>query len=334
MDKELSPSVSVIVPVYNAAGTLDASLSALKGQTYPFVNIIFVNDCSTDTSLAVLQDFTLSIGQRDGYSAKIVTHQQNKGVAVARNTGLEHARGDYICYLDADDWIEPNAIEMVVQKALETGADIVGFNWYLAFNKNKRKMNQPSFDSPLQAVQKILQGSMRWNLWLFLTRRSLYQQHNIRFIPGMNMGEDLLVMLKLFAFAQRVSYLDRPLYHYGQSNADSLTKTYSERHIMEVSRNISEAEKFLLKSRFASQLGDHFFFLKLNIKLPMLISGNTDNYRKWENWFPEANPYIAKNGAWPWRIRFLQHMALARQYWIVKLYYYVIVRFVYGVLYK
>lgn len=325
--------VSIIVPVYNAADTLHIALNALLKQTYPAIELIFVNDCSTDESLAIVQKAERSFLEK-GFRVEIVSHTRNEGVAAARNTGLDRATGGYIYYVDADDAIEAHAVEGLVQEAIARQADIVGCNWYLTFAKNERKMNQPAFSDPWDAIQKMLSGTMRWNLWLFLVRRSLYEENNIRFIPGKNMGEDLMVMVKLFALAQQVAYVDKPLYHYGQSNTASLTKTYSPRHMEEVSANIAEVERFLERSPYRGRIGGLMPFLKLNIKLPLLISSQTGNYRQWKNWFPEANRYALANKALSLRIRLLQWAAAKGHYWLLRMHYYLVIRLVYGIIYR
>ena len=230
--------ISVIIPVYNAGKTLSATLDALIAQTYQQLELIFINDASSDDTVDVLRKYMDNMLSIDSMVVRVISHEHNQGVAAARNTGLAHATGDYIYYVDADDHIDTNAIELLVRKALETDADIIGCNWYLSFGQNERKMNQPPLRSAKEAIQGIFNGTMRWNLWLFMVRRSLYEDFNIRFIPGMNMGEDLMVMVKLLAHAGIVSFIDLPLYHYGQSNEGSLTKTYSEKHMMEVTHNV------------------------------------------------------------------------------------------------
>ncbi|GGH32139.1 glycosyltransferase [Sphingobacterium alkalisoli] len=326
--------VSVIIPVYNAEQTLHVCLEALRSQTYPNLEFIFINDCSTDGSLALLQHFAESMEDKPSPTIKIVSHAQNQGVASARNTGLDNATGIYVYNVDADDHIEPEAIALMAAAAKKADADIVGFNWFLTFQQNERKMKQPAFRDAWDAVQQMLAGTMRWNLWLFLVRRSLYEEKQIRFQPGMNMGEDLLVMMKLFVHARSVTYLDKHLYHYGQSNTNSLTKTYSDRHIMEVTANINEVDRVLRNSKFATEIGDHLDFLKLNIKLPLLISDKKEQYQRWLAWFPEANAKINKNKALPLRTRLLQELAARRQFWAVKLYYKLVIRLIYGILYK
>lgn len=327
------PTVSIIIPVYNAETTLPVCLQSLQALDYPSLEIIFINDCSGDGSVALLQQFSLDFSEK-GKTVKRIDHTINKGVAAARNTGLDQASGTYVYYVDADDRVDPETIRLTVACAEDAYADIVGFNWFLSFASNERTMNQPSFADSEEAVQLMLCGTMRWNLWLFLVKRSLYEDHGIRFLPGMNMGEDMMVMIKLFVLAKRAVYLDRALYHYRQSNEASLTKTYSQQHIDQVTANLHELETFLKQGRFANQLDDQLGFLKLNIKLPFLISSKTSQYRRWLDWFPEANGLVLKNKSLPWRTRMIQFFAVKKQFWLLKIYYYFVIRLVYGLIYR
>ncbi|RZF61684.1 glycosyltransferase family 2 protein [Sphingobacterium corticibacterium] len=330
----LQPIVSVIIPVYNAEDTLDMCLNLLQSQTYSNLELLFINDCSTDSSRESIENWARKLEDREYVTVRIIDHERNMGVAAARNTGLGHATGRYVYYVDADDAIEPDAIEVLVNAAVEHDAEIVGCNWFLSFEKNERKMNQPAFSTAYEGLMGILNGTMRWNLWLFLVERSLYENNNIRFTPGLDMGEDLMVMCKLFTFANRVTYVDRTLYHYRQSNTASLTKVYSAKHIRQVTQNVQEIERFLKESSFADRLTNHIEFLKLNIKLPLLISDDQERYKQWLDWFPEANNYIMQNKAQPWRTRVLQLSAYKKQFWAVQLYYRIINQVVYGILYK
>ncbi|AKH95637.1 MULTISPECIES: glycosyltransferase family 2 protein [Elizabethkingia] len=329
----LLPLVSIIVPVYNAEDTLHIAIDSILAQTYQNIELVIVDDCSKDNTLNKLYKY------KDGeinnnFSIKIISHETNKGVASARNTGLENASGEYIYYVDADDWIDDKTIEILIKEQQKNDSDIVGCNWYLSFNQNERRMNQPVFTSSLEAIQKMTNGTMRWNLWLFMGKRSLYEKYNIRFISGMNMGEDLMVMMRLFIHSNHVSFVNKALYHYGQSNNDSLTKTYSEKHRLEVAINLQKVEESINDSSFSHTIGDGINFLKLNIKLPLLISNKESDYKKWEEWFPEANPYVMKNIELPFRTRLLQWMAVKKQYWFLKMYYNIVIHYIYGIIYK
>ncbi|ATC36147.1 glycosyltransferase family 2 protein [Elizabethkingia anophelis] len=331
--QSLLPLVSIIMPVYNAEDTLYIAMDSILSQTYQNIELIIVNDCSKDDTLNRLYYYKDKIIDNN-IDIKLISHETNKGVASARNTGLENASGQYVYYVDADDWIDDETIEILIKEQQKNDSDIVGCNWYLSFNQNERRMNQPVFTSSLEAIKKMTNGTMRWNLWLFMVRRSLYEEYSIRFLDGMNMGEDMMVMLKLFTHAEKVSYLDQALYHYGQSNEDSLTKTYSDQHRKEVTTNLYAVEKYLQESIYSKEIGDRISFLKLNIKLPLLISNKESDYKKWEEWFPEANSFVMKNTELPFRTRLLQWIAVKRQYWFLKLYYNIVIRYIYGIIYK
>jgi glycosyltransferase involved in cell wall biosynthesis len=247
---------------------------------------------------------------------------------------LEAATGEYIYYVDADDWIESDTLEYLVGEAQRKNADIVGHAWYLTFGQNERYMKQPTFSTPQDALQKMMCGVMRWNLWLFLVRRSLYEENAIRFTEGANMGEDMMVMIKLFSCATTVCGLDKPFYHYSQMNATALTKTYSSEHIDQVTANVDEVEKYLSRCGEKKQLEQYIGFLKLNIKLPLLITDDESHYRQWQQWFPEANKYVMKNKLLPLRSRLLQWMADKGWFAAIKLYSRLVIKFVYGIIYK
>lgn len=325
--------VSIIIPVYNAEATLPVCLDALGQLDYPNLEILFIDDCSSDGSLDLLRSFA-AVDRGEHVDIRVLHHEINSGVAAARNTGLDHATGMYIYYVDADDSLEADSIKAAVLKAQENDAEIVGFNWFLTFAENERKMNQPHFTSAWDGLQRMMSGTMRWNLWLFLVKRTLYEDNGIRFINGMNMGEDMMVMIKLFAAATRVAFIDRAFYHYRQSNAESLTKTYSESHMAQVMANVAEAEAFLKSSRYAERMTNEIDFLKLNVKLPLLISNKTSQYKRWYKWFPEANGFVMANKALPMRTRLIQYVAIKRQFWLLKLYHLFVVRVVYGIIYK
>lgn len=326
------PLVSVIIPVYNAGHALHNAIASLRKQHYTRLEIIMINDSSEDNSLKAIYDLVPALFVL-GMITKVISHEYNQGVASARNSGLEQATGEFIYFLDADDYLEPDAIALLVIEASSGNADIVGCNWFLTFEKNERRMNQPAFRTPLQALEAMMRGSMRWNLWLFMVRRSLYTDNHIRFIPGMNMGEDLMMMMKLFVQATRVSYVDKALYHYGQANEKSLTKIYSDAHMAQVTANVKAVEICLLNSSYAPLAGS-LDFLKLNIKLPLLISDEEAQYKRWLAWFAEANAKVMANKALPFRTRLIQWLAVKKQFWGLKLYYGIVTKFVYGTLYK
>lgn len=324
--------ISIIMPVYNAEKVLPTSLESIGAQHFRDFELIFVEDGSTDGTVAVLEDFAT----RADFPCHIVSQAENRGVAAARNRGLDAACGEYLAFVDADDRIEPEALEEAVcaLDAADGPVDILGWDWTLGFEQNGRYMLQADYDTPLQALKNLMGGTMRWNLWLFLVRRRLLADNGIRFIDGANMGEDMMLMLKAFSRASRVVQLHKALYRYNAVSETSLSRQFSPERRAEISANLAEAERYLSSGPYASELDNYFQYLKLYLKLPLLISADRANYETWYGWFPEANQYAMANQALPLRTRLLQGMA-ARRIWAgVKLYYLLIYKFVYGVLYR
>ena len=321
--------VSIIIPVYNAAGQLEGCLESLRRQTYPDVEVCFVDDCSTDGSLPMLEAFRAEAGR----DVIICHHAVNRGAAAARNTGLDAITGDCVCWLDADDRLEDQTIAKAVQTMEQTDCDIVGWEWWLAAGQCERYMKQRPFSTPLEALKNMMAGVMRWNLWLFMVRRSLYEEGAVRFTDGMDMGEDMALMTRLFLKARRVTLLPEGLYHYAQTES-SVSNGFSEKTVRQVTHNVQVAVQAVTQSEYAEELSPYIDYLKLNIKLPLLISDRKADYRQWASWFTEADNHVMQNKALPLRTRLLQQAAAYHQWWAVRLYNWVAYKVVYRMIYK
>ncbi len=324
--------VSIITPVYGAEDFIGRCAESLFGQTYADIEYIFVDDCSPDRSVERMQE-VLSRYPHRRPQVKVVRHAKNRGVAAARNTGVAAATGDYIYYVDADDWIEPDAIGQMCALAASRDADIVGCGWFLAFSRNERRMPMPSYLTPAEALQGMLCGQLRWNLWLFMVRRTVYVEHDIRFIEGENVGEDMLVLIQLFAYARSIAFVERPLYHYQKLNAQSITQLSEVEKMHRLSHNLNAAVRFL-EGQFGADYGREVNFFKLNAKMPLLITDDRESHRLWAETFPEANRYIMQNRMQSLRMRLVQWMAAKGQFWAVRAYYRLVFKFVYGILFK
>lgn len=325
--------MSVIIPVYNAAGTLNQCLDSLFSQTYDNLELVFVDDCSDDGSGDIVCSFAADHG-RDDIQVKLIRHEINSGVAAARNTAMDNATGKYVCSVDADDWLETDAVRELVDIAESNVADIVGCDWYLSFNRNERYMAQRHFETPLEALKNMMAGVMRWNLWLFMVRKSLYDDNQIRFVPGMNMGEDMLVTMRLFLAARNVEHVAKPFYHYRQVNESSVSKVFSDTRIAEVSENVTRVESVIHDSQYRKELLEYVDYLKQFIKLPLLMTNDVHQYKRWNAWFTESDKSILKNKMVPLRTRLVEYAALKQWYFLLKLYHIFVYKFIYGLIYR
>ena len=321
--------VSLIVPVYYAEKTLPATLESIRTQRFRDFEVIFVEDAGNDGSLTLLKDFC----HTSGLSCQLLRQASNQGAAAARNRGLEAAKGDYLAFADADDRLEPDLLERAVQAA-EGGADIVGWDWVLDRKQNGRIMRQADYQTPIEAFKALTGGIMRWNLWLFLLRRELVDANGIRFIPGADIGEDMQFMLRAFLYAREVVQLHTPLYHYNAVNESSISKAFTPKKRKQVETNLSSAERAWQTSAAYTALPDAMLDLKLFLKRPLLIGTNRGNYETWYNWFPEANDRAEERAALPLHTWLLQAMASRRMWTGVRLYYLLVHKLVYGILYR
>jgi glycosyltransferase involved in cell wall biosynthesis len=158
-----------------------------------------------------------------------VIHQSNGGVARARQTGIENARGEYSIHADPDDLMLPTQLEVLHRKAIESHADMVICDFYKQRARGtKRSKQKPTTLSAASIIDELLSGKLHGPLWNKLIRTSLYSKYNISFVPGLNYCEDLLVCVKLLLHHIKVAYVNEALYHYNMIvNDNSITRNYS-----------------------------------------------------------------------------------------------------------
>lgn len=218
------PLVSVIVPVYNAEEYLDRCVKSLLGQTLSNIEIILVDDGSTDRSGVMCERYA----QQD--ERVNVFHQSNSGVAVARQRGVDMAQGLFSIHVDPDDWVELTMLEELYAKAVECQADMVICNFVAVYPKKSKPSIQRLGDdlSPKACLNNLLQNKMNGSLCTKLIRTELYRKFDIRFVGGLNYCEDYLVCAKMFMHDIKVAYHDKALYYYDQIvNSASITRKYT-----------------------------------------------------------------------------------------------------------
>ena len=151
-------------------------------------------------------------------------------------------------------------------------------------------MKQPEYTTAMDALKGMLAGSMKYNVWNKLIKRELYQRYLIKFPEGYGMGEDMTIIM-LFAHAKKIKYISSAFYHYVKLNTNAFSQTYSQRHLIELKHNTLRIVKFI-QNKFGHTLDKELAFFKLEVKFPLLITGNKKKYKLWKEWYPEANHYI------------------------------------------
>lgn len=214
--------VSIIVPVYNIESYLPKCVDSILVQTYKDFEIILVDDGSTDTSGQIC----------DEYAAKDrrikVIHKNNGGVTTARNYGLREAVGDWIMYIDGDDWIEPKTLELFTDYADANRADIVIGDFQMVSEdsiKEHRSIDwtsdkTESLNRYIASVWTIACGN--------IVKRSLYERHSVTSQIGITYCEDFHLMVRLCYFADKILHVNIPLYNYRQ-RASSVMHSLNKR---------------------------------------------------------------------------------------------------------
>ena len=326
------PKLTVICPIFNVEKFIERTAESMLSQTLDDIEYIFVNDCTPDRSIEILESVISKFPEKKRY-IKIISHEINQGLPAARNTGLKYATGDYIFHWDSDDYADSSMLEEMYNHAVKNNFDIVWCDWWLTFEKNERRMLTPDYATPDSALRAMLSGAMKYNVWNKLAKRSLYEQFSIQFPSGYNMGEDL-TMLLLFAHAKRCGRLPKTFYHYVRTNYNALSNKLQPEHFEPLKRNVLWIAEELRKI-YGQNLDKEIALLKLQSKYPLLVtSGELKYYRLWNNWFQEANKFITGNQYISLRSKLLQLMAVHKMYGLIYLHYWLVNKVIYGVIYK
>lgn len=220
--------VSIIVPVYNVQDYIEKCLDSLVYQTLEDIEIIVVNDGATDESRIVIQKYI------NKYPEKIVyVEKENGGLSDARNYGMQYAKGEYIAFVDSDDYVEKNMYEKMYDIAQKENSDMVECNFYWEYN-NKLKMDKGiKYNEKQDMLVKA-----RVVAWNKLIRRKLVKDKDIKFPKGLRY-EDIEFTYKLIPYIKKVSFVKEPMVHYIQrDNSISNMQNIRNREIFEVLDNV------------------------------------------------------------------------------------------------
>lgn len=212
--------VSILVPVYNVEAYIDRCLKSIGEQTYKgTMECVLIDDCGTDKSMEISAKFIEAYSGRVHF--RIIHHEYNRGLAAARNTAVESANGRFVMHVDSDDWIEKNAVDLLMQKQAETDADIVSGNAIQHLGTCDKLLCEPSYSTPVEMTERMIKISYDHVIWRRLIRRNLYTDNSIRNVEGINIGEDHQTMPRLAFVAKKVAVIDGIVYHYNCNNDSS-----------------------------------------------------------------------------------------------------------------
>ncbi len=237
----MNKKISIIVPMYNTSEYLSRCLESLIHQTYKNIEIICVNDGSTDDTLEKLKEYA----KQD--ERIVIINSKNEGVSLSRNKGLNKATGEYITFIDSDDWVELDTCEIALKNAIEYNADVVFWNYIKEFqNKSvpllimgEEKIVYKTSSETKQLQRRFLglygtelarpeHADSLSTVWGKLYKAEIIKKNDLKFVDLSTIGvcEDGLFNLNCFEFVNCAVYLPNCFNHYRKTNSGSLTKRY------------------------------------------------------------------------------------------------------------
>ncbi|MBO4340641.1 MAG: glycosyltransferase [Bacteroidales bacterium] len=264
----MTPKVSIILAAWNAENFLKRSLDSIVGQTFHDFELVLVDDGSTDGTGAIADSYA-----SEDSRIKVI-HQKHGGLAKARQTGLDAAKGVFSIFADADDSLEPDMVELLYNEAVRTSSDIV-FCDYIEENRQGifHRRQQPAGRCS-RAVLSQMWEYMHGSLCTKLIRRSLYEEFGVRFVPGISFCDDECVVIPILFHDVAVSYVGKGLYHYDKNaNLCSDSNVWRNRKTAEYQAYLDRIEPYFKDAGLERKFLDRVAFI-----INRLTYAPKDNY--------------------------------------------------------
>ena len=304
--------ISVIIPVYNVEKYLRKCLDSLVNQTFKDFEVILVNDGSTDSSQSIIDEY------KGKYPFIKSFTKENGGMSSARNLGLDNAVGEYIAFVDSDDYVEIFFLEKLYNRAIETESDVVICDYYGLNEEEKRYFKCHMLFSPEEKREYLLSPPMVWNK---LIKKSVMDK--IRFKEGI-FYEDLDICMRLLPLINKISFVDEPLYNYYiQHSGSIMTQKEFNLHLLDIFTVLEDAKKMHEADYYREIEYIYITHLLRTATLRFLDYPNTGEYlakinSTMENTFPNwrENEYYNKCST---KVKIVCFLAIHKMYGLLKI---------------
>lgn len=293
----IMPKISVIIPVYNVEKYIERCARSLFEQTLDDIEYLFIDDCTPDKSIEVLQKVLEDYPKRKSLT-RIIKMSQNSRQAAARKMGMQLSTGDYVIHCDSDDWVDTTLYELMYNRAIQAKVDVVVCpirDEYVDYGNTRPLVNLKSeCREVVKNWYKECVGMFTWNK---LVKRSIYFDNDIYPFDGINMWEDNGLMLRIMYYGNGLSYIEDAVYHYNQSNLNSLTNGYDRSAIDQMINCASLLGDFFASKKDCDNFENTLYALQFLAKLN-LVTDRFDWLAEFHKIFPKSNviiKYIKKN---------------------------------------
>lgn len=303
----ITPNVSIIVPIYGVEKYIKRCAESLFNQTFNNIEYLFINDCTQDNSIEILNEVLAAYPERK-QTTKIVNMPVNSGLPAVRKQGVKLATGNYIIHCDSDDWMEPEMIAELYTKAVNENLDIVFCDYYRSFNDSKTVFKNKTIDgkSKDEYFRDLLTRRCFTSVWNKLVRRSIFTENKIEY-PVCNMWEDYVICSQAFVYSTKIGYVNKPLYNY-YCNTNSICFDRPDRKLEQISKNASIILSFISKCGLTNKYKNEIVCFKNTAREELLIFLGEKKYKNmWLNTFSEINTQYLTNSIIPIKdkIRFI-----------------------------
>lgn len=227
--QEIKLQISVIVTVYNVEKYISRCIESVLNQTKPDFELVVVDDCTPDRSMEIVGQYA----DKDS-RIRICRNEENSGLMWARKVGVEHAKGEYIVYLDSDDTLPENALEILFNEMIKTGADMVSGNIVYKKLDDTTEVWKSSLNYGNDAkgvYQSLLKSQYRHNLCGHIFKKSILDKPDLKYYKNFTKWEDYCLFYQLVNKATKVCHIDAPVYYYYQTSGSSTQVKISSRSL-------------------------------------------------------------------------------------------------------
>ena len=305
VNKNTSPAISVIVPIYNMEKLMRKCLDSILAQSFHDYECLLIDDGSTDSSPAICDEYAIKDSRFKAF------HKSNGGLSDARNYGIEYAQGNYTIFFDPDDWVDENCLQDMYTKAQETGADMVMCDLY--YNDKYRQTyckQEPTSLNHHDVLKDLITDKIYGFTVTKLIRHSLYQQYNLEYPKGLYGCEDQYTMCKLLKHDIRIVYLPNAYYHYMHYGNVTESRRYDENTYQHDLRIRNMFVELLANSPYQDLVYE--YKSRWLLRRAFLYGGKEFSSKQFRRLFNDYKAYV--NGASPSYMKFFYKISLAGYY--------------------
>jgi glycosyltransferase involved in cell wall biosynthesis len=273
-------AVSILIPVYNVSNFIERCAHSLFRQTFEDIEYVFVNDCTPDDSIEKLQRVIKQYPNRKPF-VKIIHHKENRGSASARNTAIDNASGKYFMQIDSDDYIDPDMVEVLYNKALETNADIVTSDTIDEFSDRSVYVEDYISEDKEENYRNLLANKkIESFVCNKIINRKLFDGPENRYPDGVNYWVDRHIAVRIQYFANKIVKINRAFYHYVHYNDNAITKKVTEKQFESILIFYSNLEKFLRTEGIYEKYAEIINKTKIEQKKSLIFNTNDVTLRR------------------------------------------------------